>query len=182
MLSPSFVSVKWKQPATLSISLLLRLAISAKRQPVRARSQTPAIAFEFSHRWDANSSARPRFRYCPGVKTTRRLPSANRTTPRTGLSVRIPSDIAKVRIPPRRPTVRVAVPGPPSTMARPRFLVLTSALVLPVATSRINRLMSAGTRSATRRVPRRGFICRSISPSIRCKRAGLLRALALPKN
>src|SRR5882724_2830000 len=59
-------------------------------------------------------------------------------------------------MPPRRPTVRVAVPAPPLTTALPRsFLVLTETRVFPA-------MMSL--RTLFRRGPKSGMIWRSIRP------------------
>ena len=61
-------------------------------------------------------------------------------------------------MPPNSPIVRAAVPLPPVTMARPRFLVLTSAAVLPPITLCWKRRTSAGVRSLTVRLPRSGMM------------------------
>jgi hypothetical protein len=68
-------------------------------------------------------------------------------------------------MPPRRPTVRVAVPAPPRTIAFPRnFLVLTETRVFPAMMSLRTLLMSVLVRSLTRRGPKSGTMCRSIRP------------------
>jgi hypothetical protein len=68
-------------------------------------------------------------------------------------------------MPPRRPTVRVAVPEPPRTMAFPRsFLVLTETRVFPAIMSLRTLLMSVLVRSLTRRGPKSGMMWRSIRP------------------
>ena len=77
--------------------------------------------------------------------------------------------------------MRVAVPLPPRTMARPCLPVFTSIAVLPVATSRRNRSMSADLTSLISLRPSSGLMCRSIRPQIRDQGGRLLRLAPLGK-
>ena len=90
--------------------------------------------------------------------------SANRLTPRTGLSARSLRLTAKVNIPPSNPTVREAAPLPPFTIARPCGQVFTSAAVFPAATSCMNRSTSARVTACSLFRPRSGFIYPSMRP------------------
>jgi hypothetical protein len=76
-----------------------------------------------------------------------------------------------------RPTVRVAVPAPPRTMAFPRsFLVLTATRVFPAMMSLRTLLMSVLVRSLTRLVPVRGNDVPLDTACIGDGRRGLLRS------
>src|SRR3954465_2750267 len=66
--------------------------------------------------------------------------SAGRFTPCTGFVWMMTSDTAKLRMPPSSPTVRAAVPAPPSTTALPQGFVFSTTAVLPAVTSRMNRV------------------------------------------
>ena len=145
-----------------STSFQRRPVISLLRAPVNVRRRMMAIAYLFAPPASNERSASPSaVNSFPERKRSPFL-SAGRLTPRTGLSARSFSPMANEKIPPSRPTVREAVPLPPSTIARPRFLVLTSAAVFPFATSRMNRLTSAEVISEIRFLPSNGLMCLSM--------------------
>ena len=109
-------------------------------------------------------SALPRVLYCSMVRRTSRCWSLGRFTPRAGFTAITPSETAKDKMPPNKPTVRAAVPAPPSTIERPRSPVLISAAVFPAATSRIKRVISGVVKSRTFLLPSNGKIWRSMRP------------------
>ena len=67
-------------------------------------------------------------------------------------------------MPPKRPRARVAAPGPPVTMARPRFRVRSSVAVFPALTSSLSLSTSWRVISHTLRRPISGAMCRAIRP------------------
>ncbi|MGY4314150.1 hypothetical protein ACVWW1_003453 [Bradyrhizobium sp. JR3.5] len=113
----------------------------------------------------SDRSIRPRIRYSASDRRRFRTLSFGLRMPWAGSVSIMPASTASVRIPPRRPTVLVAVPAPPRTTAFPRsFLVLTATRVFPVIMSLRTLLMSVLVRSLTRLVPMRGTMWRSIRP------------------
>ena len=135
-LLPVLLSLRRKQRPGISTSSHRRVSISPRRHPVSANRRTAAIACHDSMSSSAFAKAAPSVRYCSRERRTLRRSSAARLTPRTGFVAMTPSDTAKLIMPPSSPTVRVAAPLPPSTIARPNLRVLTSAVVFPTVTSR----------------------------------------------
>ena len=86
-------------------------------------------------------------------------------------------------MPPRRPTVRVAVPAPPRTMALPRsFFVLTETRVLPAMMSFKTLLMSALVEILHAARPKQRDDVPLDAPGVRDNCRRLFRAPALPED
>ena len=163
--APSLLSSSRRQLFAESTSRQSRLMISPRRQPVRASARIIDAAVDSCSSCSASRRSRPSSRYSSSERRRLRFWSAALRIPCAGLVSIIPFSRAYVRIAPSNPSVRVPVPMPPRTIARPCFLVFSVIFVLPAATSRIKRVMSADVRSLIRRVPSKGTMWRLIRPS-----------------